>query len=157
MRVGIAALVLASLSAGASAQGSEIRGTVTLRGLRDRVRPLLVFAPKPDDARLEIQIRTLEQHAAEVQDRDMLAIALPFRSPSPTAAQLTPDDAEAARRRFHVAPDEFAVILLGKDGGSKLRSDEPLSMDQLNRTVDAMPMRQDEMRGKAQNKAQQPD
>lgn len=40
------------------------------------------------------------------------------------------------------------VILIGKDGGAKLRSEKPLSMAKLQETIDAMPMRQDEMNGK---------
>lgn len=120
-------------------------GLVTLQQLRDRARPLLVFAPRPDDPRLKIQIRTLQEHAAEAHDRDLLPVALPYNNPSPTPAQLSPDDAQAARRRFHVAPGDFAVILLGKDGGSKLRADKPLSMDKLIGTIDAMPMRKEEV------------
>ena len=96
-----------------------------------------------------IQLRTLAEHAAEAQDRQIVPIALPYNSPSPSDLQLSATDAEAARRRFHVAPGEFAVILLGKDGGSTLRSSKPIPMAKLNETVDGMPMRQDEIRGKA--------
>jgi len=52
----------------------------------------------------------------------------------------------AARRRFHVRPTDFTVILIGKDGGEKLRSHQPISLDTLRSTIDAMPMRQEEMR-----------
>ena len=120
----------------------------TLARLRDQYRPLLIFAPRPNDPQLEIQIRTLQEHAAAVQDRNLAVIALPYQTPSPSQLQLSPADAEAARRRFHIEPDAFAVILLGKDGGQKLRSGKPLSMDRLAKTIDAMPMRQDEMKAK---------
>jgi hypothetical protein len=58
----------------------------------------------------------------------------------------------AARRRFHIRPNDFTVILIGKDGGEKLRSRQPISLDTLRSTIDAMPMRQEEMR--SQTKAQ---
>ena len=138
-------LALTLLAGGASAQ---VIGMTTLQNLRDNSRPLLVFAPQPNDPQLQIQLRTLREHEAEAHDRDLVAIALPYNNPSPTAAQLSPEEAEAVRRRFHVAPPDFVVILLGKDGGAKLRSSKPLSMEKLNETIDAMPMRQDEMRGK---------
>jgi len=134
--------------AGTSGLAAQVSGLTTLDSLRDRARPLLIFAPKPDDPRLEIQLRTLKEHAAETQERDLVPIALPFHTPSPTDAVLAPGAAEAARRRFHVAPGDFAVILIGKDGGAKLRSDKPFSMEKLNETIDAMPMRQDEMKNK---------
>ncbi len=120
---------------------------VTLRALKDRARPLLIFAAGPEDPQLEIQLRTLGEHAAEAHDRDLVIIALPYRSPSPTAVKLSQADADFARRQFGVPPGEFAAILLGKDGGAKLRSAKPLSMAKLIETIDAMPMRQGEMRG----------
>ncbi len=125
---------------------------VTLAQLKDQFRPLLIFAPRPDDPRLEIQVRTLEEHAAEAQDRDLAVIALPYQSPSPSRLQLTPAEEEAARRHYGIAPGDFAVILVGKDGGEKLRSGKPLSMTRLEQTIDAMPMRQEEMNGKAHPK-----
>lgn len=126
----------------------QVTGLTTLQQLKDQARPLLVFAPKPDDPRLEIQMRTLQEHASEAHERDVVMVALPYNTPSPTAAQLSSDDALDARRRFGVAPGEFAVILLGKDGGSKLRSSKPISMQKLDDTIDAMPMRRDEMKSR---------
>ncbi len=126
----------------------QTQGITTLDALRDRARPLLIFAAKPDDPQLEIQVRTLSEHAAEAHERDLVPVALPYNNPSPTPVQFSATDAEAVRRRFHVAPGDFAVILVGKDGGAKLRSAKPLSMKKLIETIDAMPMRQDEMRGR---------
>jgi hypothetical protein len=120
-------------------------GIVTLATLRDRARPLLVFASNPDDPQLQIQLRRLRENAASVAERDIVVIALPYESPSPTSAALTVEDAQEVRRRFHVAPADFTVILLGKDGGEKLRAHKPLSIARLNDTIDAMPMRQQEM------------
>jgi hypothetical protein len=59
---------------------------------------------------------------------------------------MTAAEQAATRKRFHIAPNAFTVILIGKDGGEKLRSSIPLSVDTLRSTIDAMPMRQDEMR-----------
>jgi hypothetical protein len=128
----------------ASAQAPT--GVLTLADLRDRARPLLIFAPKPDDPQLEIQLRTLAEHPSQASDRQIVPLALPFHAPEPTAAKLSEAEAVATRRRFNVAPGDFTVILIGKDGGEKLRSQKPLSMEKLNATIDAMPMRRDEMR-----------
>lgn len=117
----------------------------TLAQLRDIYRPLLLFCSSPEDPSLLAQMTRLKDSAAALHERDVLVIAVPFHNPSPTEVALTPADAEAARRRFHVAPDDFTAILLGKDGGEKLRSSKPLSFDKLRDTIDAMPMRKDEM------------
>jgi len=124
-------------------------GVVTLRELRDTSRPLLIFAPSPTDPQLQIQLRWLRENAADMAERDVVVIAVPYQSPSPTRATLTDAGATAARRRFHIAPTDFTVILIGKDGGEKLRSHQPIPMETLRSTIDAMPMRQDEMRQKA--------
>ncbi len=121
-------------------------GIITLADLRDHARPLLIFALKPDDPQLEIQLRTLREHAAEAQDRQIVPVAVVYNNPSPTDATFTTTEAEAARRRFRIAPSQFTVILLGKDGCEKLRSTKPLSITKLNDTIDAMPMRQHEMK-----------
>jgi hypothetical protein len=42
--------------------------------------------------------------------------------------------------------DVFQAFLVGKDGHTAISSEKPLSAEQLFARVDAMPMRQDEMR-----------
>jgi hypothetical protein len=123
-------------------------GIVTLAGMRDHVRPLLIFAPKPDDPQLEIQMRRIHDSAAALTERDVVVVAVPYNSPSTTAAMFTDEDAQAARRRFNVAPGDFVVILIGKDGGEKLRAQKPFSIEKLKDTIDSMPMRQDEMKSR---------
>ena len=45
-----------------------------------------------------------------------------------------------------ILKEPFTVILIGKDGGEKYRSNSILTADRLFAMVDAMPMRQSEMR-----------
>jgi len=125
---------------------AQPNGIVSLYELRHTSRPLLIFAPKPDDPQLEIQIRSLTQNAAQLAERDVVIIAVPYESPSPTDASLSPEEATEARRRFKIAPTDFTVILIGKDGGEKLRDTKPFTIAKLRDTIDAMPMRQDEIR-----------
>ena len=117
----------------------------TLAQLRDTYRPLLLFAANPDDPSLLAQMTKLKDAAAGLHERDVLLIAIPFNTPSPTETSLTTADATEARRRFHIPPTDFTVILLGKDGGEKLRSSKPVPFDKLRDKIDAMPMRRQEM------------
>ena len=130
--------------------GAELSAETSLAKLRDTARPLLIFAPRPEGAELLTQLRLLDEHADEMKERDVIAIALPASGLGATSARLTNAEAEAARQRFHIRSAEFVVILLGKDGGEKLRSRHPLSTETLKKLIDAMPMRRDEMRS-AQN------
>ena len=118
----------------------------TLAALKDHFRPLLVFAPAPDDPALRAQLTRLLESAAGLDERDVLVIAVPYNTPSPTDITLTPADAVAARRRFNIAPNDFAALLIGKDGSEKLRSHRPISFSKLRDTIDSMPMRQQEMK-----------
>lgn len=50
-------------------------------------------------------------------------------------------------KKYKVAPDTpFTLILVGKDGGEKYRSEKPAPAAELFALIDAMPMRQSEMR-----------
>lgn len=117
----------------------------TLEALHDHYRPLLVFAANPSDPALLTQLRLLKDSAPGLARRDVLVIAIPYDTPSPLDPSLTPEAVVAARRRFHAAPPDFIVILLGKDGGEKLRSTKPVSFNKLQDKIDSMPMRQQEM------------
>ncbi len=123
----------------------------TLSALRDRFRVLLVFAKSPDDPALLAQAHMLKDDAPGMHDRDLLLIAVPYNTPSPSEVTLTPDATQDARHRFHVAPSDFTVLLLGKDGGEKFRANKPVPFSRLRDKIDTMPMRQEEMRDPGQH------
>ena len=56
------------------------------------------------------------------------------------------DEHNASGFKKRSAGENFTVILIGKDGGEKYRSDQPLSLKKLYALIDAMPMRREEMR-----------
>ncbi len=121
-----------------------------LAALKDRHRVLIVFAPDSADERFRVQLSQLDDKA--MAERDLVLIPVLSQWHQKDAALRTshepftrPAEQSALRRTFHVETADFAVILVGKDGGSKLRSRAPLTMNQLNQQIDAMPMRQQEM------------
>ncbi len=89
-------------------------------------RRLLVFAPSADHEAYARQLGLLEGREAGCEDRDLLAEPL-FEDGS--------DESAAARSRFRV-----------EDGGEKFRSAEPVPAEKLFDLIDAMPMRQREVR-----------
>lgn len=48
-------------------------------------------------------------------------------------------------KEYDVKKDEFAFVLIGKDGGEKLRKNGVVSSEDLFKLIDSMPMRQQEM------------
>jgi hypothetical protein len=128
---------------------------VTLDYLRDRYRPVLVFAPSTTHTFVQ-QMRILAQGGVPMHERNIITVPLLLHDDgkpwgvvfngNDDIGHMSADEQAAARRRFHISPNEFTVILIGKDGGEKLRSHQPISLDTLRSTIDAMPMRQEEMR-----------
>jgi rhomboid protease GluP len=119
---------------------------MTLAGMRDRLRPLLIFAPQANDARLLEQVRIVSEYADEAADRDLVTVVVTEDGSLPAGRRLADGDVAEARRRFHMKAGEFRVVLVGKDGGEKLRAGKPIPFSRLRETIDAMPMRQEEMK-----------
>jgi hypothetical protein len=112
---------------------------VTIARMRWNARPLLVFG-SAGDPRLIKQRAILAAQPEAVAERDVKVVEIVDAD-----VRGTSEAAAALRARYRVA-DGFAVILIGKDGGEKLRSAEPIPAERLFATIDAMPMRQSEAR-----------
>jgi hypothetical protein len=128
-------------SVGAHAQAPY----VTLDALRDHQRVLLIFS-NGDNRLAEAQLNVAASNASGFRERDLILVGLAGSMPDVPTALLSSADDVAARKRFHVAAGQFTVILIGKDGGEKLRSDHPIAWKTLQQTIDSMPMRQSEMK-----------
>ncbi|RYE36592.1 MAG: DUF4174 domain-containing protein [Sphingobacteriaceae bacterium] len=48
-------------------------------------------------------------------------------------------------KKYKANPKGFTFILFGKDGGEKMRSTQPVSLEKLYQVIDSMPMRKNEM------------
>jgi hypothetical protein len=115
-----------------------------LADLQWRDRVLLVFASSEDDARP--QLEPLMRRAAELEDRDLVLISIIGDRARVLAGRAYGLSATALRDGYGIAAEApLTVILIGKDGGEKRRSTRALSGDELFGTIDAMPMRRQEM------------
>jgi hypothetical protein len=98
-------------------------------------RVLIVAAPSADDALLSEQRRVLGNWKANGDARDLTIVEVvgdQVRGASDSAATI--------RRKYRLQAT-FTAILIGKDGGEKLRSAKPFPTAALEATIDAMPMR----------------
>jgi len=112
-------------------------------------RLLLIFAPDDNDSlfkKLQSEIFTQE---AEVEDRDLVVFEILERGPSRmNRALLDQSKVESIRRHFSVPQRSFRVILIGKDGGIKLKRNDQIDLETIFELIDSMPMRKDEIRQK---------
>jgi hypothetical protein len=96
-------------------------------------RLLLLFADKADNVLLQQQERMLHADPTGLKERD-LEIRVYYL------------DKHAGEFRTKKISAGFTAILIGKDGGEKLRSTSSISLQKLYNTIDAMPMRRQEMK-----------
>jgi len=109
-------------------------------------RLLLVFAPDSSHPLFESLRRDISTRKHEVDDRDLFVFEiLGVGTSKRDGTQLDPHAAASLRERFDVSPKAFSLILVGKDGGVKLRRNDPVNLEEIFRLIDSMPMRQDEM------------
>ena len=66
------------------------------------------------------------------------------------AVALDRQTADSVRNQFDIAKSKFTLVLVGKDGGVKLRRDGHVKMADIFDLIDSMPMRQNEMRQRKQ-------
>lgn len=118
-----------ALGAALAAPAAQAAG---LDALRWKARVLVISSPDARDARVAAQRR--EATAPGARERDLVVVEAIGRD----------GEAAALRRRLGLPQDAFRAVLVGKDGGAKIVSAEPLAAEVLFATIDAMPMRREE-------------
>ena len=105
---------------------------IALDDFKWRARPVVIFADSPLDPAFETQIDFLLSEIDDVTERDIVMIT-----------DTDPDTLSELRKKLR--PRGFMLVLIGKDGGVKLRKPFPWDMREIGRTIDKMPMRQREI------------
>ncbi len=117
---------------------------ITLEDLKWKNRVLLVF-PSPDEETPVIW-EMKDSLLVEISERDLIYFV--FGDSLITNSTFNFDEGyeETIRSRYALGSKELCWVLLGKDGGSKLRKEGAApDWELLFRTIDAMPMRQREI------------
>ena len=138
-------LAAATLLAGAFSAPASAAG---LEAYLWKARPVIVFAPSRDAPQVAEQLKRLTRNRDPLAERDMPVFVVTPRAVTALSGGRAPAtlQAQELRAAYGVKDDGFAVVLVGKDGGEKLRSTEPVDADRLTGLVDTMPMRRSETR-----------
>ena len=108
--------------------GSEI----VLEDLQWVLRPLVIFADTPNDPRFRQQFDLLMADIDQLVERDVILI--------------TDTDPDAmSDLRTTLRPRGYMMALVAKDGRVALRKPSPWSVRELSRSIDKMPLRQQEI------------
>ncbi|QYX55549.1 DUF4174 domain-containing protein [Roseovarius sp. SCSIO 43702] len=124
-----------------AADGAAIPGDEVLIGPMDtdlseflwKKRPLVVFADSENDPRFIQQMDKVTARLDDLAERDVIVLT------DTNAGERT-----ELRDRFH--PRGFMIVLLSKDGSIVLRRPAPRDVRELSRSIDKLPLRQQEIR-----------
>jgi hypothetical protein len=122
-----------------SAASDAHAASSSVDGYRWNKRLLITFAHDAASTALAKQRMLANDGKADYAERDLVSIEVigdTVRGASDSASEL--------RRRYGISSGDFRVLLIGKDGGVKMKSKEPIEPQTLFGTIDAMPMRKDE-------------
>ncbi len=123
--------------------------SIDLSAYQWKNRLLFLFATSEEDPSYFSLKKEIEHQAMEVLDRDLLiAHVLEKGDCRLGKVRLNSGQALSLRKYLSVSPGQFMVILIGKDGGEKFRQDRNVELKQIFKIIDAMPMRQQEMKKK---------
>ncbi len=145
----IISLTLAPVSFANPSQALHQMSEFNLASYKWKNRVLLVFAHNAENVNYQQQVELFKQHQQGFSERDLLLVTVLDKGTSYSNQQVI-DTSSAAklRQRFNINDNDFRVILVGKDGGAKRQDTKVVQAETIFREIDAMPMRQQEMRQK---------
>ena len=123
-------------------------------------RLIVVFTPDMNSELISKQRKVFESNAPGMHERHLVLWTLnPGKSPivepatikgltqdSSLMKSLNPNVTKDLYQSFVTDPEQFRILLIGKDGTEKLRkNNETLSHRELFNLIDSMPMRRQEM------------
>jgi len=110
-------------------------------------RPLLLFAPMDTDPRLVETLSRIEASRCDFLDRDMVIGVVVTEGISTLGGQvINADESRELADQYSIDANAFSALLIGKDGGEKLRINEVPNLQEIYAVIDGMPMRTREMR-----------
>ena len=139
-------LTVIFLVTSAAALGSAAAMAAELSDYRWESRPLLLFAPTDSDPRLVETMRRIEASRCDFVDRDIVLGRIVTEGTSTLDGHVVdPTQAQRLVSEFGIGADSFSVVLIGKDGGEKLRVAGIPDLQAIYAVIDGMPMRGREM------------
>ena len=138
----ITAVLLLSFAKVANAEVNyfmEVEKNTNIKDFEWAQRPIVIFANSDRDPNFISQMEFLSQDIKALKERDIVVLI-----------DTNPSMPSFLRKKLR--PHGFAFILIGKDGQVKLRKPSPWNIREIARVIDKMPIRQQEITRKIQEK-----
>ena len=118
------------------ALGGVVAAETELDSLRWKRRVIVIASPSRNTQAYLSQRKELSVESPDWKERDLVLVEV-----------IGPEKADL-RGALNLKAGDFTVLLIGKDGGVKLRSGTPVSSREIFELIDSMPMRRQEIRSK---------
>ncbi len=109
-------------------------------------RLVLLFSSQTDDQLYQKQYDLLRADQSGLDERDLLIFNVLSHEITYDTDSVRIERAARLREHYRVDEKNFSILLIGKDGSEKMRSDAVVPRNELYAIIDAMPMRREEMR-----------
>ncbi len=96
-------------------------------------RPIVIFAETAADPAFQLQMELLRARPDPLAERDVVIVT-------------DTDPAARSAIRLALRPRGFMLAIIGKDGQVEIRKPRPWDVREISRTIDKMPLRQQEIR-----------
>ncbi len=109
-------------------------------------RILIIFTPSSNNSNFKKAEDLLKQNNDGILDRDLVIFYI-FENSQSTVNNLPINKftSNYLREKFYAANGKSTYILVGKDGGEKLRTTGQFNVERLFERIDELPMRQSEI------------
>ena len=132
--------LIASAIAIAAASGSQAFALDELAKYQSQNRVIILFG-ETGDKKLAKQVEVLKTQESGLAERDVVVMTVIGDEVRPVYGDATGVDARKLRQEAEIRGNTFQAVVIGKDGGVKLRSSDVVTGTKLFNLIDSMPMR----------------
>jgi len=110
-------------------------------------RILITFSPDIGHHKYAKQKSIFSNNTSAIKERDLVLFEIfPIKGENPQQKQMSQHEVESLRDHYNIDSKEYKLLLIGKDGTVKKTYNQVVPMENIIKVIDAMPMRQREMR-----------
>lgn len=115
-------------------------------------RLVVIYSDDPTNSTFQNQLNELKKESEGIRDRKIVIYqSINGKVKKGLVENKNWDNPEIEFKKLNHSSSKFEVLLIGLDGGVKLRKTDLLTTEELFGTIDQMPMRISEMRRKKDN------
>ncbi len=120
--------------------GEDLLGQFALKN-----RVLLIFAKSDNQNEAGQQLEAFRKFELEAEERQLIIGVINLDGGQVGKISINKTEALALFNRYGVEANSFAVVLIGKDSGVKLKQLSPVPAQDIFDLIDSMPMRRSEI------------